>query len=195
MTALVDAFGQHFFRLALIEAVMVGAVAGAVGVHVLLRRLPFFVVAMSHATFPGVVFGSLLGVSLFAGGALFGVAVALVVVALGALGEVDDSSAIGIVLAGSFAVGVLVLSAQPSGSKDLSAFLVGSIVTVTRGDLVTTTPSGPPHLCRACLTVDGRVKSSIIRCSDSLSSEEVASSSTTMGASMRKARAMASRWR
>ena len=142
MTALVDAFGQHFFRLALIEAVMVGAVAGAVGVHVLLRRLPFFVVAMSHATFPGVVFGSLLGVSLFAGGALFGVAVALVIVALGALGEVDDSSAIGIVLAGSFAVGVLVLSAQPSGSKDLSAFLVGSIVTVTRGDLVTTAVVG-----------------------------------------------------
>ena len=42
MSTVVDSFGQHFFRLALIEAVMVGAVAGAVGVHVLLRRLPFF---------------------------------------------------------------------------------------------------------------------------------------------------------
>jgi len=135
---LVDSFGQHFFRLALIEAVMVGALAGAVGVHVLLRRLPFFVVAMSHATFPGVVFGSLLGVSIFAGGAVVGVTVALLIVALGSLRQIDDSSAIGIVLAGCFAVGVLVLSAQPGASRDLSAYLVGSIVTVGRGDLVTT---------------------------------------------------------
>ena len=138
MSTVVDSFGQHFFRLALIEAVMVGALAGAVGVHVLLRRLPFFVVAMSHATFPGVVFGSLLGVSLFAGGAVVGIAVALLIVALGSLRQIDDSSAIGIVLAGCFAVGVLVLSAQPGASRDLSAYLVGSIVTVNTADLVTT---------------------------------------------------------
>jgi manganese/iron transport system permease protein len=138
VSAVVDSFGQHFFQLALVEAVLVGALAGAVGVHVLLRRLPFFVVAMSHATFPGVVFGSLLGVSLFAGGAVVGIAVALLIVALGSLRQIDDSSAIGIVLAGCFAVGVLVLSAQPGASRDLSAYLVGSIVTVTGADLVTT---------------------------------------------------------
>ncbi|HYH49370.1 MAG TPA: metal ABC transporter permease [Acidimicrobiia bacterium] len=138
MSVLVDSFGQHFFRLALVEAVMVGALAGAVGVHVLLRRLPFFVVAMSHATFPGVVFGSLLGVSLFAGGAVVGIGVALLVVALGSVRQIDDSSVIGIVLAGCFAVGVLVLSAQPGASRDLSAYLVGSIVTVSGADLITT---------------------------------------------------------
>lgn len=138
MSTIVDSFGQQFFRLALVEAVLVGAIAGAVGVHVLLRRLPFFVVAMSHATFPGVVVGSLLGVSLFAGGAVVGIAVALLIVVLGSTRQVDDSSAVGIVLAGSFAVGVLVLSAQPGGSRDLSAYLVGSIVTVTGADLVTT---------------------------------------------------------
>jgi manganese/iron transport system permease protein len=142
MTAILDSFGQHFFRLALIEAVLVGAVAGAVGVHVLLRRLPFFVVAMSHATFPGVVFGSILGVSIFAGGAVVGIAVALLIVFLGSLRQIDDSSAIGIILAGCFAVGVLVLSAQPGASRDLSAYLVGSIVTVSGGDLVTTAVVG-----------------------------------------------------
>jgi len=152
VSTVVDSFGQQFFRLALLEALLVGAVAGAVGVHVLLRRLPFFVVAMSHATFPGVVFGSLLGISLFAGGAVFGIAVALVVVAPARrpgggrandrARQVDDSSAIGIVLAGSFAVGVLVLSAQPGASRDLSAYLVGSIVTVSNADLVTTAAVG-----------------------------------------------------
>lgn len=142
MSTVVDSFGQEFFRLALAEAVLVGAIAGAVGVHVMLRHLPFFVVAMSHATFPGVVFGSLLGVSLFAGGAVVGIAVALLIVAIGATRQVDDSSAVGIVLAGSFAVGVLVLSAQPGASRDLSTYLVGSIVTVSGADVVTTAVVG-----------------------------------------------------
>src|SRR6185295_11584537 len=66
----------------------------------------------------------------------------LLIVALGSLRQIDDSSAIGIVLAGCFAVGVLVLSAQPGASRDLSAYLVGSIVTVQSGDLVATAVVG-----------------------------------------------------
>lgn len=138
MRAISDSLSSPFFRRALLEAVLVGALTGVVGVHVLLRRLPFFVVAMSHATFPGVVLASTLGISLFIGGTLFGLVVVAVVVALGAVRALDDSSAVGIVLAGSFAVGVLVLSARPGASRDLSAFLVGQILTVTPGDILTT---------------------------------------------------------
>lgn len=142
MKALTDSLSSAFFQRALVEAVLVGAVSGVVGVHVLLRRLPFFVVAMSHATFPGIVLASVLGVSLFLGGSAFGLLVVLAVVALGTVRALDDSSVIGVVLAGSFAVGVLVLSSQSSGSKDLSAFLVGSVLTVTSGDLALTAAVG-----------------------------------------------------
>jgi manganese/iron transport system permease protein len=130
------------FQRALLEAVLVGALGGAVGAHVLLRRLPFFVVAMSHATFPGVVLASIVGVSLFIGGIGAGLVVVAAVLVLGRATVLDESSAIGVVLAGSFAVGVLILSARPGGSRDLSAYLVGSILSVTRGDLVTTAVIG-----------------------------------------------------
>jgi manganese/iron transport system permease protein len=141
---LVDSLGSPFFRRALLEALLVGIVAGVVGIHVLLRRLPFFVVAMSHATFPGVVLASILGFSLFLGGSGFGLLVVLAVVGLGASKVLDDATVIGVVLAGSFALGVVVLSAQSSSSssKDVSEFLVGSILTVTRADLVTTAVAG-----------------------------------------------------
>ena len=46
---------------ALVEAVLVGALCGAVGAHVLVRRLPFFTLALSHATLPGVVIASIVG--------------------------------------------------------------------------------------------------------------------------------------
>jgi manganese/iron transport system permease protein len=138
MKALIDSFQSPLFRRALLEAVLVGALAGLVGVHVILRRLPFFVVAMSHATFPGVAIASALGLSLFLGGTTFGFLVVAAVVVLGATKVLDDASVIGVILAGSFALGVLVLSASPASSRDLSAFLVGSILTVTPADIMTT---------------------------------------------------------
>lgn len=142
MSDLLESLRSPFFQRALVEAVLVGVLAGAVGVHVVLRRLPFFVVAMSHATFPGVVVASVAGFNLFLGGSAFGLLVVLAVVALGASKVLDDATVIGVVLAGSFALGVLLLSARPSSSKDLSAFLVGSILTVTRTDLLTTAVVG-----------------------------------------------------
>jgi ABC-type Mn2+/Zn2+ transport system permease subunit len=135
-------FADGFARRALLEAVMVGGLCGVVGVHVLLRRLPFFTMALGHATFPGVVLAALLGINLLLGAALFGVVVVVVVALLGARERVDDTSAVGVTLSGAFALGVLLLSAQAGFSRDLTAYLVGSVVTVQPGDLAATAAVG-----------------------------------------------------
>jgi ABC-type Mn2+/Zn2+ transport system permease subunit len=135
---LTDAFSGSFAQRALLEALMVGVLSGVIGVHVLLRRLPFFTLAMGHATFPGVVLAALAGVNLLLGAGLFGVLVVVTVALLGARDRIDDTSAIGVVLAGAFALGVLLLSAQAGFTKDLSAYLIGSIVTVQPTDLAIT---------------------------------------------------------
>ena len=142
MSWLTSTFSDSFAQRALLEAVMIGIVSGVIGVHVLLRRLPFFTLAMGHATFPGVVLAALAGVNLLLGAGVFGTLVVVAVALLGARDRIDDTSAIGVVLAGAFAVGVLLLSAQPGFSKDLSAYLVGSIVTVQPVDLVITAITG-----------------------------------------------------
>lgn len=127
-----------FAQRALVEVVLVGVLCGVVGVHVLLRRLTFFAMTMGHATFPGVAVAALLGVDLLVGAAGFGVLLVLLVVAIGAQRRVDETSAIGVVLAGGFALGVLVLSAGAGDSRDLTAYLIGSLVTVQTSDLVLT---------------------------------------------------------
>ncbi len=142
LSSIGDALATGFYRRALIEVVLVGALAGVVGVHVLLRRLPFFVVAMSHATFPGVVIASLLGISLFVGGGAFGLVVVAVVALVGRQRSLDDTSLIGVILAGSFALGVILLAGRPGSGRDLTAFLVGSVLTVTGADLVATAMVG-----------------------------------------------------
>lgn len=142
MSALRESLQSSLFQRALLEAVLVGALLGVVGVHVALRRMSFFVVALSHGTFPGVVVASLLGASLFAGGVAAAGLMIVAIVLVGKAREIDESGAIGIVLAGAFAIGVVLLSAQTGGSRDLSAFLVGQVLTVTSGDVVRTVVVG-----------------------------------------------------
>ncbi len=137
-----DLFRNAILRRALVEAILVGSIGGAVGVHVVLRRLPFFTMAVGHGTFPGVVVASLAGTSLLLGGWAFALVIVLATAALGSIGRLDDNSAVGVILAGSFALGTLLISTQPGFTKNLSAFLVGSILTVQSGDLVATAVVG-----------------------------------------------------
>jgi len=119
-------------------AVLVGALCGLVGVHVVLRRLSFFTMAMTHATFPGVVLAAIVGVDLLLGSGLFGILVVLGVSWLSGRPRSDAAAAVGVVLSAGFALGVTLLSARSGFTRDLSAYLVGSIVTVRQADLVKT---------------------------------------------------------
>lgn len=133
---MIAVFESDLIRRALLEAVLVGGLCGAVGVHVVLRRLPFFALAVSHAALPGVVLASMAGLSVFFGSAMASLALVLAVGLLGAKRRLDASTATGVALSGAFAVGVLLQSARPGASKDLTAFLVGSVLTVDRNDVL-----------------------------------------------------------
>ncbi len=120
---------------ALSQVVLAGLVGGVVGVHIVLRRLPFLTMGLTHATFPGLVLAGLLGVNLLAGTLVFGVVVVAAMVGLGAIDQIESSSAIGVVLAASFALGVVLVSASDGFARDLPAYLVGSVATVSPTDV------------------------------------------------------------
>jgi manganese/iron transport system permease protein len=135
-------FADAYAGRALIEVLLVGVLCGVVGVHVVLRRLSFFTMSMTHATFPGIVLAALLGLNLYLGAGLFGVLLVLSVAWLWSRPGADESSVVGVVLSVGFALGVVLLSAQSGFTKDLSAYLVGSVLTVATGDLVVTAGVG-----------------------------------------------------
>jgi ABC-type Mn2+/Zn2+ transport system permease subunit len=123
---------------AAVEAVLVGALAALIGVQVVLRRLSFFTMALTHATFPGVVAAAIIGVDIFVGGAVAGAIVAIGVAALSRSRGQNAAAATGVLLSGGFALGVGLVATQNGFSRDLSSFLVGSILTVSTQDLATT---------------------------------------------------------
>jgi manganese/iron transport system permease protein len=84
------------------------------------------------------VLASLAGVSLFLGAWGFALVIVAATALLGTIGRLAHTSAIGVVLTGSFALGALLIATQEGFTRDLAAFLVGSVVTVSTGDLVAT---------------------------------------------------------
>ena len=120
------------------EALLVGALAGLIGVQVVLRRLSFFTLALTHATFPGVVAAAVIGVNIFAGGVAAGAVVALAVAALSRRRGQNAAAATGVMISAGFALGAGLIATQNGFSRDLSSFLVGSILTVSTQDLAVT---------------------------------------------------------
>ncbi|MCM3883004.1 metal ABC transporter permease [Frankia sp. R82] len=139
---LFSSLGDGYVRRALLEVVLLGVLCGAVGVQVVLRRLAFLTTALTHATFPGVVLAALFGVGLVLGAGLFGVLVVAVVALLsgarGASRGRETSSVTAVVLSGGFALGLALMSTRNGFSRDLTAFLVGSVLTVSPSDIVVT---------------------------------------------------------
>ncbi|WP_256788701.1 metal ABC transporter permease [Frankia sp. AvcI1] len=137
---LITPFDRPYMTRALIEALLLGALCGAVGVYVLLRRLAFLTDAVTHTVFPGVVVGFLVsGRSGIVPGALVcAVAAAALFTAIAATRRVNEDATLAVLLTAFFAVGVILISRQHSYTADLTAFLFGHVLTIDITDIVVT---------------------------------------------------------
>lgn len=132
---LTDPLSFRFMRLALAEVVIVGVVAGFLGSFVVLRGLAFISEAIAHTVFPGVVIAFLLKVNFFLGGAAFGVLTATAISGLSLTRRIREDTAIGVVFAGAFALGVVLISSSEGYTRDLTSILFGDVLAVTQGDI------------------------------------------------------------
>src|SRR5690606_1674524 len=99
-----------FMQRALMEVVIIGVLCGLVGCFVVLRGLAFIGDALAHAVFPGVVLSYVADRSILVGAFIFGSLTALGIGILSRSRRVSEDSAIGVVFAAFFALGVVILS-------------------------------------------------------------------------------------
>ncbi|MEP7200186.1 MAG: metal ABC transporter permease, partial [Chloroflexota bacterium] len=132
---LVEPFQYAFIRRGLIEALLMGALCGALGAFIVARGWGFIGDAISHAIFPGVVIAYLARFNVALGALLFGVLTALGIGALSHSRRLKEDTAIGVLFAGAFALGVVLLSSIRSYATDLGAILFGNILGVSEQDL------------------------------------------------------------
>ena len=137
---LVEPLKYGFMVRGLVAAVLVGIVCAVVGTYVVLRGMAFFGDALAHTILPGVAVGYL--VSNGAREPLFWWALGTAVLAslgIGAItknARIKEDTAIGIIFAGMFALGIAIISTVRSYAVDLSHFLFGDVLGATPQSLV-----------------------------------------------------------
>ena len=135
---LIEPFRLPYMQRALVEVLLLGALAGVVGVFVVLRRLAFVSDALTHTIFPGVVIAHLLDRSLLLGALAFGVLTAVLLTGITTSRRVGADAALAILLTSFFSLGVVLVSRTRTYTADLTVFLFGRVLAVDRADLLQT---------------------------------------------------------
>ena len=129
-------FSYHFIQRALIVGVLVSLCAALLGVSLVLKRYSMIGDGLSH-----VGFGALAVASAFH---LAPLAVTVPVVVLSAIlllrlrgnSRVKGDAAIAIISSSALAIGVIVVSVTSGMNTEVSSYLFGSILSLSRGDAV-----------------------------------------------------------
>jgi ABC-type Mn2+/Zn2+ transport system permease subunit len=125
-----------FMQRALLAGVLVGMMTSLLGVLVVLRRSAFFGDAIAHSSLAGVAVGLLTGWHPLLTAAAVGVGIATSLHVVERRTRLPLDTVLGFILPFFMAIGVLLLSLKPGYQPELMSFLFGSILTVSRANLL-----------------------------------------------------------
>lgn len=124
-----------FIQRALLTGGVLGLTCALLGVFVVLRRMAFIGVGISHAALGGVAIGLLVGAPPVAAAGAFSVMVAWVIGWITRRGEVSEDTAIGVFFPTAMALGVALMSLSQTYRQDLLGYLFGNILSIGPEDL------------------------------------------------------------
>lgn len=124
-----------FMQRALIAAVLVGSVCGVLGFFVILRRLAFIGVGISHSAIGGVAIGLLLGIDPLITAGIFAIAVALGIASVRRRAQLSEDAVIGVFFSGSMALGIVLFSMNHGYQQDLFGYLFGNVLALSNTEL------------------------------------------------------------
>ncbi len=125
---------DDFTTRALLAGLGVAAATGPLGSFVVWRRMAYFGDATSHAAILGVALALALQLPLTLGVLGVALAMAMTVSSLAARGWAMDTT-LGVLAHSALAFGLVAISFVPGVRTDLSAYLFGDILVVSRADL------------------------------------------------------------
>jgi manganese/iron transport system permease protein len=137
-TLLCQPLSYPFMQKAMLGALMLGIVTGILGAFVVVRGMAFFADALGHAVVPGIavayVIGGVTG-PLLIGAMIAGSLAALVIGFITRGSRVREDTAVGIVLTGAVALGLVILKLNQKAAGHLDDLLIGNIVALETHDL------------------------------------------------------------
>lgn len=136
MNNLIELLQYTFFQHALLGSLFASIACGIIGTYIVTRRLVFISGGITHASFGGIGIGLYTGISPILSAAIFSVLSAFGVEWLSKRKDMREDSAIAVFWTFGMAIGIIFSFLSPGFAPDLSAFLFGNILTITRADIV-----------------------------------------------------------
>ena len=132
---IVGPFEYSFMVRALIVSVVVGVMCPVLGAYVITRGRAFMGDALAHSVLPGMVVAFLLGISPFIAAVPTGIALALLMGAVAKRTGISEDTSIGIVFAGMFALGLVMLSRATNVNVNIEDLLLGQVLGVSQTEV------------------------------------------------------------
>ena len=128
-------FQYQFIQNAFIASIFASIVCGIIGVIIVEKKLVMMSGGIAHTSYGGVGLGYLLGFEPIIGAFLISICAALGIGYIKRKGGTRSDVIIGLFWSLGMALGILFIALMPGYPPDLSSYLFGSILSVTRPDL------------------------------------------------------------
>ncbi len=132
-----DLIQYDYLSNAFWAAILSGISCALAGTYIVARRMVFLAGGITHASFGGLGIALYIGVNPLLGALLFALGASLGIEWASERDKIRQDSAIGIIWSVGMALGALFMSLRPGyTSGDMTAYLFGSIITLTQTDIV-----------------------------------------------------------
>jgi len=128
-------FEYQFLQNAFFAGILASVVCGIIGVIIVEKKLVMMSGGIAHTSYGGVGLGYLMGFEPIIGAFLFAICAALGIGYIKRKGGARSDVVIGLFWSLGMALGILFIALMPGYPPDLSSYLFGSILSVTKSDL------------------------------------------------------------
>ena len=136
MTELLNMFSYHFMQRALIIGVLVSLCAAVLGVSLVLKRYSMIGDGLSHVGFGALAIASAFNLAPLAVAVPVVVIAAVLLLRLSRDGKIKGDAAIAMISSASLAIGVITVSLTTGMNTEVSSYMFGSVLSLSRGDAV-----------------------------------------------------------
>ena len=132
---LLEMFSYAFITRALLVGMIVSLCAALLGVSLVLKRYSMIGDGLSHVGFGALAVAMVLGAAPLAFTIPVVVLAALLLLRLSETSKIKGDAAIGMIATAALAIGVMVLSLARNANADISGYLFGSILVMSKDDV------------------------------------------------------------
>ena len=132
---LVEMLSYSFIARAMLVGLIVSLAAALLGVSLVLKRYSMIGDGLSHVGFGALAIAMALGAAPLAFTIPVVVLAALILLRLSEHSKIKGDAAIGMIATAALAVGVMVLSMTRGGNADISSYLFGSVLVMSKDDV------------------------------------------------------------